>query len=100
MVRKMTREHFHNLRSIVDTKKDNASEQGISISNVGTASKYIWESCVVEVKNVLTDEGEFESIKGDKKNALFDSVGIDAEITEAIQYVQSISSFSETEIKN
>ena len=62
--------------------------------------KYIFENCVVEAKNVLLEDGEFESLKGDKKNELFYTEGIDEELMEVVKFVQEISSFSDAEEKN
>ena len=99
MVRKMTREHRFNLGSLLDIRKA-SGQDSLTVGNLGTASRYIWESCVVSVKNVLTDEGEFEEVKGDQKNALFNTTGIDNEITECVKHIQDISTLDEAETKN
>ena len=61
-----------NLRSLTSfEKRTEAGEEVFVPTNAGAAFKYIFENCVVEAKNVLLEDGEFESLKGDKKNELF-----------------------------
>jgi hypothetical protein len=55
---------------------------------------------VVEVQNVLLEEGSFDSLKGNEKNRLFNTEGLDAEIAETISYIQNNSVFTESEAKN
>ena len=104
MVRKLTREQNLNLQSLLDFKpsKDNPTKD--TVENFGTAAKYIWEHCVIQVKNVLLnidgEDKEFETLEGRDKNALFETKGIDYEIAECIQFIQSISNLTEVEAKN
>jgi hypothetical protein len=97
MVRKMTREDRYNIRGLLQTETRGNEDVAV---NIGSVSRYIWERCVIEAKNVLLDSGEFESLKGRAKDELFDTEGIDVEIMECIRHVQDISSLNETEVKN
>ena len=97
MVRKMTREDRYNIRGLLQTESRNQEEVAV---NIGTVSRYIWNNCVLEVKNVLMDSGEFESLKGQPKDVLFATEGIDSEIMECVRYIQEISSLNEVEAKN
>lgn len=100
MVKKLSREDKYNLRGLAETesREVNGETQEV-LTNMGSVSRYIWEHCVVEVKNVLTQEGEFDSVKGRDKDALFDTQGMDTEIMEAIGFAQKISTFTEEEAK-
>jgi hypothetical protein len=98
MVKKMNREQRYNLSSTLDVHKSSKDE--IKVGNLGSAYLLIWESCVVEVRNVLTDEGEFEKMVGEQKNNLFNTTGIENEILECIAHIQSISTLDEAEAKN
>jgi hypothetical protein len=97
VVKKMTREDRYNIRGLLQTENRNHEDVAI---NIGSVSRYIWNSCVLEVKNVLLDSGEFESLKGRAKDELFDTEGIDAEIMECVRHIQEISSLNEVEAKN
>lgn len=97
MVRKLTREDRYNIRSLLMTESRGNEEVA---TNIGSVSRYVWETCVVEVKNVLLDSQELESIKGRDKDALFNTEGIDAEIMECIRFIQDLSSMTEAEAKN
>jgi hypothetical protein len=97
VVRKMTREDRYNIRGLLQTENRNNEDVAI---NIGSVSRYIWNTCVLEVKNVLLDSGEFESLKGRAKDELFDTEGIDSEIMECVRHVQEISSLNEVEAKN
>lgn len=97
MVRKMTREDRYNIRGLLQTEV--RGEENVA-TNIGSVSRYIWNSCVLEVKNVLLDSGEFESLKGRAKDELFNTEGIDQEIMECVKHIQEISSLNEVEAKN
>lgn len=97
VVRKMTREDRYNIRGLLQTENRNNEDVAV---NIGSVSRYIWNTCVLEVKNVLLDSGEFESLKGRAKDELFDTEGIDSEIMECVRHVQEISSLNEVEAKN
>ncbi len=101
MVRKLTREDRLNIQGLVETDERKKGGEGKIVAiNIGTVARYIWENCVIEAKNVLLEEDEFESLKGTEKNRLFDTEGIDLEIMEAVGHVQEISSLAEAEVKN
>lgn len=95
--KKTTREDRYNLASLMETKGD---EQDSKVKNLGSVARYIWENCVVEVQNVLLDEGAYDSLKGADKNRLFNTSGIDVEIADSIRHIQEQSAFSEPEAKN
>ncbi len=97
MVRKMTREDRYNIRGLLQT--ETRGNEAVAV-NIGSVSRYIWNSCVVEAKNVLLESGEYESLKGRAKDELFDTEGIDGEIMECIRHIQEISSLNEVEAKN
>lgn len=97
MHRKLTREDRLNMRGLVEL--DDRDGQTVAV-NIGSVARYIWENCVLEVLNVLTDAGEFERVSGRQKDVLFNTDGIDVEIMETIRHIQDVSSFSEAEAKN
>jgi hypothetical protein len=97
MHRKLTREDRLNMRGLLDIEERNG---GVVATNIGSVSRYVWEHCVIEVLNVLSDAGEFESVKGKQKDALFNTEGIDSEVFETVKHIQDVSSFSEDEAKN
>ena len=100
LVKKLTREDRLNLQFIAEFKPSKAN----ALENVGSVTKFMWDRCVVEVKNVLMDEDgqtkEYESVTGVTKNALFETSGIDEEIAECINFIQEISTLSDAEAKN
>ena len=95
----MTREHRYNLRGLLNISKG-FKEDLPTITNVGTAARYVFENCVIMVKNVLLDDEQLESCEGDVKDGLFDSKGMEAEITECIKHIQEESNLDEVEAKN
>lgn len=94
---KLTREDNYNISSLLETKQVDGEP---SVQNLGTLARYIWERKAIEVKNVLLDDEALESVKGDEKNRLFNTRGMDMEIAEFIRYVQENSAFTEAEVKN
>lgn len=100
-VKKLTREDRLNIRGLVETDSREVEGQTLDVAvNIGSVARYIWENCVIEVKNVLLEDSEHESLKGKAKDDLFNTEGIDLEIMECIKFVQDISSLSEAEAKN
>lgn len=97
MFRKLTREDRLNIRGLVQIEE---RDGGVAATNIGTVSRYVWEHCVVEVLNLVTDTGDLESVKGKQKDALFNTPGIDNEVFETVRHIQDVSSFSEDEAKN
>lgn len=97
VVRKMTREDRYNVRGLLQIEE--RSRESVAV-NIGSVSRYIWNNCVLEVRNVLLESGEFESLKGRAKDELFDTEGIDTEIMECVRYIQEISQLNEVEGKN
>ncbi len=71
-----------------------------SVTNLGTVARYVWDNCVVEVQNVLLGDEALESVKGEEKNRLFNTSGMDTEIAEIIRHIQENSSFTDDEAKN
>lgn len=101
VVRKMTREDRLNIRGLVETDSRVVEGQSLDVAvNIGSVARYIWENCVLEVKNVLLEEAEHDSLKGKAKDDLFNTEGIDLEIMECIKFVQEISTLTESEAKN
>lgn len=94
---KLTREDHYNIGSLIETKKTGDSS---SLQNLGTLARYIWDNKAVEVRNVLLDNEALESVKGEEKNRLFNTHGLDVEIAEFIRHVQEQSAFTEAEAKN
>ncbi len=101
MHRKLTREDRLNMRGLmkVDAREVDGKDETVAV-NIGSVARHIWETCVLEVLNVLTEDGEFESVKGRQKDALFNTEGIDVEIMETVKHIQDVSSFTEAEAKN
>ncbi len=97
IVRKLTREDRFNIRGLAEVASKDEIDR---VTNMGSIFRYIFEHCVLEVKNVLLEAEKLESVKGDKKNSLFNTEGIDLEIAECIAFIQEISSLTETEAKN
>jgi hypothetical protein len=97
MHRKLTREDRLNMRGLADLEERNGE---VVVKNIGSVTRYIWENCVLEVLNVITDQGEFESLKGRQKDALFSTTGIDSEVMETVKHIQEVSGFSDAEAKN
>lgn len=95
-VRKMTREERLNLQGILENKV--VGENTVT-TNIGTALRFIWKTCVIYVKNVLLDKEKLDEVRGAQKDALFDTEGIEGEISEIIQFIQEISSLNEQEAK-
>lgn len=101
MHRKLTREDRLNMRGLIEFEERMVDGQAQVVAlNIGSVAKYIWENCVIEVLNVLTQDGEFESVKGKQKDDLFATEGMDNEIMETIKHIQDVSSFTEAEAKN
>lgn len=94
---KLKREDRYNISSLIEAKK---VDEETAIRNLGTLARYIWENCAHEVCNVLIDDQAIESVKGEEKNRLFNTQGMDAEIAEFIRHVQENSSMTEAEAKN
>lgn len=95
--KRLTREDNYNIGSLIEAKRN---EDELSIKNLGSLARYIWENCITQVDNVLLDDGAYDSLKGAEKNRLFATQGLDLEIAEVIRHVQEQSSFTETEVKN
>jgi hypothetical protein len=101
-VKKITRDGHFKIRELLEFKDETNHKRGLTGS--GDVAKYIWENYVVEVRNVVINEGDevktYESLVGEEKNKLWNTEGMDAEMTEAILFARSESYLSETEAKN
>ncbi len=95
--KRLTREDRYNLTSLVESK---TVDEKSSVTNLGTVARYVWDNCVVEVQNVLLGDEALESVKGEEKNRLFNTSGMDTEIAETIRHIQENSSFTDDEAKN
>ena len=74
--------------------KDSANPSK-GVKGMGVAFRYMWENIITEVRNVYAVG---DVIKGDDKNALWDS-NIEEEITEAITHFYTKSKLDEDESK-
>lgn len=95
--KKLTREDRYNLASLVESK---TVDEELSVTNLGTVARYVWENNVIELQNVLLEDEALEAVKGEEKNRLFNTSGMDTEIAEIIRHVQENSSFTDSEAKN
>lgn len=101
-IRKLTRDEQFHISEMIDLKDNTDPTKGVLGS--GDVAKFIWETCVTEVKNVVVNEdGEtktYDSMTGIAKDKLWDTEGMDGEITEAIFFARSSSKLDEAEAKN
>lgn len=101
-VRKMSRDEHFKVREMLELKDDLKPEKGIIGS--GNVAKYIWETNVTEVRNVVVEEAgnvaTFESLTGKAKDDLWNTEGMDSEIGEAILFARTTSQLDEAEAKN
>ena len=74
----------------------------IDIIGMGKASKFVWDKCVTKVLNVIEDkEGKVKTYDEYKDTqSLWDGVGMDVEIAEAVEYFLNQSKLDEVEAKN
>lgn len=102
MVKKITRDGHFRIREMLEFKDDMNPKKGVIGS--GDVAKYIWENYVLEVRNVVIQDGDevktYESLVGEEKNKLWNTEGMDAEITEAILFARSESFLESNEVKN
>lgn len=101
-VRKMSRDEQFRVRELIEFKDDSKPEKGFL--GTGDLARYIWENNVTEVRNVLIMENgnpvTYESVAGQQKNDLWNTEGMEDEITEAIIFARGISALEEVEAKN
>lgn len=101
-VRKLTRDEQFKVRELLEYKDDLKPEKGSK--GLGDVLKFIWENNVVEVRNVVVQEGDgvvtHEAMTGAAKNDLWDTEGMDVEMNEAILFARGISALDEVETKN
>jgi hypothetical protein len=102
MVRKLTRDEQFKLREMLELKDETNPMKGVKGS--GDIAKFIWENNVVEVRNVIVQEGDevkhYPSVVGKEKDALWNTQGMDLEMNEAIMFARNTSVFEEAEAKN
>ena len=95
--RKTNRDEQWAMQDYIELKDKNDPDRGIK--GMGEAYKFLWENIVLEVKNVVSDKGEFESMKGADKNLLWYAEGMEDDITEAITHFHDASKLDEGEVK-
>lgn len=95
--RKTNRDEQWAIQDFIELKDKENSDKGVT--GMGEAYKYLWKNIILEVKNVVTNEGEFESLKGKDKDFLWDQEEVSDEITEAITYFHYTSKLDEGEVK-
>ena len=84
---------------VVVDEKDGAKK----VKGLGEAVKYIWQTCVSEVLNVIQkDENgsitELKSVKGTDKDALWNT-NMEADIIEVCNHLRELSELDEEEVK-
>ena len=110
--KKLTRDQRYTLQEFaeveypegVDVDKLSKEELGrkIKIKGKGKAFKYVWDTCIKKVKNlIIIEDGkiqEFEEFEDMGK--VWNTEGVDSEIFQAISFFMSQSEFTEEERKN
>jgi len=84
---------------VVVDEKDGAKK----VKGLGEAVKYIWQTCVSEVLNVIQKEEdgsitELKSVKGADKDALWNT-NMEADIIEVCNHLRELSELDEEEVK-
>jgi hypothetical protein len=97
MARPMNREDRYNIQSLMEIKRNG---EEASVSNLGTVARYLWDNCVLEVRNVVREDASLEVVKGAEKNQIFGAQGCEEEVAQAIAWIQEISRLNEDEVKN
>jgi hypothetical protein len=101
-IRKLTRDEQFHISEMIEPKDVLEPSKGVIGS--GEAARFVWENCVTEVRNVVVNEAgevsKYESLTGKLKDDLWNTEGMDGEITEAIFFARSTSRLDEEEAKN
>ena len=92
--KRTTRDQQWLIQDMLELKDADSPDKGVK--GMGVAFKYMWETIILEVKNV---QKVGDSFTGAEKDALWDSSGMDSEITEAITHFYTKSSLTEEESK-
>ena len=95
--RKTNRDEQWAIQDYIELKDKSDADRGVK--GMGEAYKYLWENIILEVKNVVSDKGNVDSVKGDDKNALWYAEGMEDDITEAITHFHYTSKLDEGEVK-
>ncbi len=102
MVRKMSRDDHFKVREMLEFKDD--LNPGKGLKGTGDVARFIWESNITEVRNVILNENgntkEIEFATDAVKNSLWDTEGMDTEMNEAIMFARESSVLNEVEAKN
>jgi len=85
------------VRDIIELKDSKDTSKGVK--GMGEAYKYMWENLITEVKNVMAEDGDHDSLTGEKKDALWYSEGMEEEINEAITHFYTKGKLSDEEVK-
>lgn len=102
MVRKMSRDEQFKMRDILEFKDDLDMTKGVK--NSGELAKFIWETNVIEVRNVVVHEADgvktYPVLSGKAKDDLWETQGMELEMNEAIIFARNISTMDDVEAKN
>ena len=111
MVKRLKREQRYELEALtsirfnvdresIDVKNLKAGE--VTILGQGDATKYIWDNCVSKALNVIINEnGEDKSYEVyDNCKDLWNSFGLDDDISETVKFIIDQSKLTEEEAKN
>ena len=97
-IRPMTRDQKFEIGDMVEVKDFKVPEKGIK--GTGDVIKYLFTNNVVYFKNVLIDDKQIEILEGKEKDELWDAIGIEDDILEAVTEVRNLSELNEEESKN
>ena len=96
----MTHIKFNKDPDKVDYK--NLKPGDIDVVGKGNASKYVWDKCMTRALNVIVEEDGKVKTYDEYKDieALWNGVGMDVEIAEAVEFFLKQSKLDEVEAKN
>lgn len=101
-IRKLSRDEQFKIQEMIELKDETNPTKGFK--GAGDVARSIWENNVIEVRNVIVEESDgvktYESLVGQGKNDLWNTVGMEHEIGEAIRYARNASAFEDAEAKN
>ena len=91
------RDQSYTIQDMLELKDPKDHNKGVK--GMGQAFKYMWENLILEVKNVMTSDGEKESIKDSDKDALWYAEGMEQEQNEAITHFYTKGKLTDEEAK-
>lgn len=95
--RRPNRDESYLIQDMLELKDSKNHKKGVN--GMGEAFKYMWEHLIDEVKNVMTEKGNFESLKNEEKDALWNTQGMETEQTEALTHFYTEGKLDENEVK-